>query len=228
MSPRTEKQLEQLKSQRKEQILLAALKLFSVKGYQNTSIDAIAKKAKFSKGLLYHYFDNKEDLLNAVVIYSIKDASEMGDLLLKRAKDKSPNEVFSMMIDLFFGMLAEQKDLWKLTLSLAAQVTAIPSVHTSILEVYKKMIGQLELLFILLDYENPKKEALLLGAILDGISIQYIIFEKDYPIHDVKEMLIKKYTNHESKKQISSICFCSNTSQQLFLCANSQRNYQKS
>ena len=58
MSPRTGKQLEQLKSQRKEQILLAALKLFSVKGYQNTSIDAIAKKAKFSKGLLYHYFDN--------------------------------------------------------------------------------------------------------------------------------------------------------------------------
>lgn len=195
MSPRTTKQLEQLKKERKEQIILAALHLFGDKGYQNTSISAIAKKAKLSKGLLYNYFASKEDLLNEVVVYALKDASEMGEILLQETQNKTPNEIFKLMVSLFFTMLTEQKDVWKITLSLASQVTQIPSVHASIIKVYNNMLSQLEMLFKLLQYENPKKEAMLLGAILDGISIQYIIFGKDYPLDDLKEMLVKKYIN---------------------------------
>jgi len=187
MSPRTKKQLNQLKLVRKEQILLVALALFGNKCYQNTSISDIAKKAKLSKGLLYNYFDSKEDLLNEVVVYALKDASKMGEILLQEAKHKTPNEIFELMLSLFFTMLTDQKDLWKITLSLASQVTEIPSVHNSLIKVYNNLIGQLEMLFKLLQYENPKKEAMLLGAILDGISIQFVIFGKDYPLEDLKK-----------------------------------------
>jgi len=193
MSPRTPKQLEALKQTRKEQILLASLDLFSDKGYQNTSINDIAKKAGLSKGLLYNYFESKEVLLNEVVIYAFKDATEMSAQIFEASKDKSPQEVFVIMVASFFDMLKEQKDLWKLTISLAVQVSAIPSVHKSILQVYHVLLQQLESIFVLLDYPNPKQEAMLLGAIIDGISIQYLLFGGNYPLDELKNLIIEKY-----------------------------------
>jgi AcrR family transcriptional regulator len=47
---------------RRNEILQAALKLFSQKGYHQTSINEIAKEAQFSVGSLYGFFKNKEDL----------------------------------------------------------------------------------------------------------------------------------------------------------------------
>lgn len=200
MSPRTKQQLEILKEARKEQIILAALDLFAKDGYLSTSISAIAKKAKLSKGLLYNYFDSKEDLLNEVVIFAFQDATEMSETIFKSVEGKSSEEVFIILVESFFSMLKDQKELWKLTISLAVQVSAIPSVHSSIMKIYKNLLGQLEMLFTLLKYENPKKEAMLLGAIIDGVSIQYILFGKEYPIDEIKEMIISKYLTQKKQK----------------------------
>jgi hypothetical protein len=49
------------------------------------------------------------------------------------------------------------------------------------------------MLFTLLGSENPRKEALLLGAVTDGISIQYMIFGEEYPLEELQEMIINKY-----------------------------------
>ncbi len=43
-------------------IVESALDLFNVNGYAGTSISMIAEKAQLSKGILYHYFQNKDDL----------------------------------------------------------------------------------------------------------------------------------------------------------------------
>lgn len=51
----------------KQQIIKGvALELFAEKGYEATSVNAIAKKAAISKGLLYHYFSSKEELLKVI------------------------------------------------------------------------------------------------------------------------------------------------------------------
>lgn len=43
-------------------ILQVALSVFMRKGYQGSSLSAIAGRAKVTKGGIYHYFDSKEDL----------------------------------------------------------------------------------------------------------------------------------------------------------------------
>jgi TetR/AcrR family fatty acid metabolism transcriptional regulator len=48
-------------------IIDAALKVFSTKGYAETRMADIAKEAKLSYGLIYHYFENKEKLFDAIV-----------------------------------------------------------------------------------------------------------------------------------------------------------------
>ncbi|WP_281201079.1 TetR/AcrR family transcriptional regulator [Orenia metallireducens] len=44
-----------------------AFKLFICKGYQGTSLNAIAKKSGLTKGGIYHYFDSKENLYYQVL-----------------------------------------------------------------------------------------------------------------------------------------------------------------
>lgn len=45
--------------ERRAQLLTLGLRLFSTRAYDEVSIDAIAKEAGVSKGLLYHYFGGK-------------------------------------------------------------------------------------------------------------------------------------------------------------------------
>ncbi len=48
---------------RREQILNAAAKLFVTKGYDNASVDEIAREAGLSKGSIYWYFKSKLEIL---------------------------------------------------------------------------------------------------------------------------------------------------------------------
>ena len=50
---------------REQQMLDAAVQVFSVNGYHETSMDAIAAMAEISKPMLYLYYGSKEDLFGA-------------------------------------------------------------------------------------------------------------------------------------------------------------------
>jgi len=51
----------------RKQILDAALKLFSHRGYGATSVIDIAAQAKLSKGNVYHHFEDKESIFRALL-----------------------------------------------------------------------------------------------------------------------------------------------------------------
>lgn len=59
------------------EIIKIALDLFLEKGYDQTKISHIMKAANLSKGGMYHYFDSKESILDAVIEYAL--AEEMSD-----------------------------------------------------------------------------------------------------------------------------------------------------
>ncbi|MDP9168411.1 MAG: TetR/AcrR family transcriptional regulator [Actinomycetota bacterium] len=50
---------------REQQMLDAAVQMFSVNGYYETSMDAIAAQAEISKPMLYLYYGSKEELFGA-------------------------------------------------------------------------------------------------------------------------------------------------------------------
>lgn len=51
--------------ERRDQILDTALRVFSEKGYNGASIRDIAREVGVTEGLLYHYFESKEQILHA-------------------------------------------------------------------------------------------------------------------------------------------------------------------
>jgi AcrR family transcriptional regulator len=58
---------EQLKQRRPGEIIGAAFEEFKQKGYAATRLDDVAKRVGVSKGTIYLYFSNKEELFRAVV-----------------------------------------------------------------------------------------------------------------------------------------------------------------
>ncbi len=55
------------KDQRRSQILSAAKRVFSSRGYHDATIGEVAKAARVSYGSVYWYFDSKEALLQALM-----------------------------------------------------------------------------------------------------------------------------------------------------------------
>ena len=70
MKPRWERR----KDARPQELLAAALDLFVERGFASTRLEDVAKRAGVSKGTLYLYFTNKEELFKAVVRESIVPA----------------------------------------------------------------------------------------------------------------------------------------------------------
>jgi AcrR family transcriptional regulator len=53
---------EREKERRRQQIIVAAKRVFSEKGFNKATMEDIAKEAELSPGTLYLYFKNKEEL----------------------------------------------------------------------------------------------------------------------------------------------------------------------
>ncbi|MCX7709143.1 MAG: TetR/AcrR family transcriptional regulator [Clostridia bacterium] len=61
---------------REEEIISAAEKVLCEKGFDDASMDEIAREAQFTKRTLYQYFANKEDLYFAVILRGFKKLAE--------------------------------------------------------------------------------------------------------------------------------------------------------
>jgi AcrR family transcriptional regulator len=64
---------------RTEQILDAAFRVFSMRGYHNTTVDDIAGEAGLSKGTCYQYFPGKEDIFIATMERSLDTILDEAD-----------------------------------------------------------------------------------------------------------------------------------------------------
>lgn len=56
------------RERRRQQIMIAAKRVFSQKGFNKTTMEDIAKEAELSPGTLYLYFKNKDELFSSLTI----------------------------------------------------------------------------------------------------------------------------------------------------------------
>jgi TetR/AcrR family transcriptional repressor of mexJK operon len=68
-------------NEKHDQILQAALEMFSEHGYERTSLDKIARAANVSKQTIYSHFDSKVALLKAAIEEKCREAMVTGDAL---------------------------------------------------------------------------------------------------------------------------------------------------
>ncbi|MGE7544179.1 TetR/AcrR family transcriptional regulator [Sporosarcina newyorkensis] len=64
---------------RRQEIMLAAEKSFTLFGYKATTMDQVAKIANVGKGTIYTFFSNKEELFHSIVWRMVKEMRDMAE-----------------------------------------------------------------------------------------------------------------------------------------------------
>lgn len=83
------------RSDRRADILSAALQCFVDRGFYGTAIPEIAKRAGVAAGTIYHYFDSKEALVNALFRHWKTEVAQR--VFTKFPYDAAPREQFRVM-----------------------------------------------------------------------------------------------------------------------------------
>lgn len=97
----------------RERVIEAALELFGERGYDAASIADIGDRAGIAKSVLYHYFDSKAQLYEAVLESETRD-------VLERVAAAVPTDPAAPRvragIDAYLEFLAERPATWRLFL----------------------------------------------------------------------------------------------------------------
>jgi AcrR family transcriptional regulator len=112
-----EKEIIQIETETQDEILLAALRLFTEKGYFNTSLLDIAEAAGIkTTTVLYQYFENKQMI--AVMLYdNILDSLNISVDEVRRRNQKS-SEQLRGIVDLLFKLTDDAPYLMRFLLIL--------------------------------------------------------------------------------------------------------------
>ena len=107
MAPRSEESNTQIKDDRQKQILSSALKVFIHKGFAAAKMSDIATEAGISYGLMYHYFQSKEEIYAELV----KDAIDSSRCVIEQVKadDKEPIDKMRALVARIFKSVGQQQ-----------------------------------------------------------------------------------------------------------------------
>jgi AcrR family transcriptional regulator len=83
---------------RKQEILLAAAKLFREKTFLGTTLDEVASKVNINKATIYFYFKSKEQLLYEIVAGALEELIKNAQAII--STDASPIEKMESLIRL--------------------------------------------------------------------------------------------------------------------------------
>ncbi len=177
----------------KEKLLTAALKVFAANGYHGSSVADIAKQAKVSKALFYHYFDSKKELL---IIFAKQRLEEWTPLIENLETIKDPKERIVFLIDFVLSELEIRSDWLRFLYMLYLSTEGTAAIREA-MQKYKMWFDRLftaeRQLYKDLGYADPDDEATYLRSVLQGISLEYLLSGKNYPLKTMKEKIIMRY-----------------------------------
>ncbi len=170
----------------------AALKIFSEKGYRGTSISEIASESGTSKGLIYNYFKSKDDLLAEIMNEGYRKI--FGKFTLN--KNLTPKENLMNLVNITFDIMDEMKEVFRVYFSIFMKKDIFNLLREEMNELSKPVMDDFTKLMSQLGFENPLAEAYFFRFILDGISINYLMFPEEFPkeycINRFKEIYLTK------------------------------------
>ena len=187
MSPRSAKQFDDIRKQKKELIMGVALELFAENGFHATSISQIAKKAGISKGLTYNYFESKKEILDELITHGFDSIFENFDI---NHDGTLTEKEFIFFIKQNFKLLRDNMKHWKLFFSLMLQ----PQVADTFSKDYQEK--GLPMIQILSDFiksqgsKDPEGDLMAISAMLEGAFLYSVVAPDVFPVEIMEEKII--------------------------------------
>jgi AcrR family transcriptional regulator len=100
------------RDERRAQLLIAALEVFTVAGYHSAAMDEIADKAQVSKPVLYQHFPSKLDLYLAVLDLHIDSLVFAIQKAIASTRENSSR--VAATVDAYFGFIDSEGEAFRL------------------------------------------------------------------------------------------------------------------
>jgi AcrR family transcriptional regulator len=175
----------------KEKILQEALKLFSVKGYAETSTDEIIMNSGISKGLLFYHYENKDGLLKTILEHAWEIIQGSCDIDIS---DKSPGRALRAIIRQMAGSLKRDYYYWKVYTAVLLNTELSKKFEITLHNpsmAYRNLTIDL---FRKLDKKNPERWAFSFDIHFKGIYFGYISEPESFPLEQAKQVMIDMFT----------------------------------
>ncbi len=133
--------------ERKEAIVNTAATLFAREGYNGASVADLAKRGKFSKSLIYHYYQSKDDILFDVMISHVRALEEAATEAT--AGVEPPARKLRELAHRFMALYVGAADRHKVLLNdldhlPKARRTEIVAVQRRLIEIVQKLLVEIE------------------------------------------------------------------------------------
>lgn len=174
-------------SETRQRIIKSAVGLFARFGYHKTTVSEIAQVAGVTTGALFHHFNSKEDLLNAVVEWLSRGIHAYSEHLKKETKPS-----FATISDMLRLMCSHYEKYPEATICLAMLATEFSGSHhpmeEQIRSVYEVFVRALTpILATNPKVKNPRAAAVAFIGAVQGIAIQAIMREKEFNIRTLAD-----------------------------------------
>lgn len=187
MSPRTSKQFDKIRQEKKELIMEVSLELFAENGFHATSISQIAKKANISKGLVYNYFESKKELLDALIDHGFDSIFQNFNI---NQDGILTEEEFAFFIKQNFQLLRKNLKHWKLFFLLMLQ----PQITDNFSKDYEeKGAPMFQILFKFIKSQgsnDPEGDLMAISAMLEGAFLYTIVAPDVFPMDILEDKII--------------------------------------
>ena len=199
-----------LQSDKKNNILMAAVKVLTKKGYYSSTMDDIVAESKMSKGAIYHYYSSKKDVYLAVIDMWENQTQE---LLAPAGDEKSSANAIKELFNLLAKQLKIDGSFFNCLPTLWAIARHDDDFKKKMQKVYNRFQRFIELIilkgieskeFVNLRPNNAQTSALSLILNFEGIfwfnifSSKYVDAEKY--IDEVSSYILYVYTQKEGEK----------------------------
>jgi AcrR family transcriptional regulator len=148
---------------KKQDILDAALRLFTENGARATSTKSIAAEADTSEALIFKHFGSKDNLLEEIIKKGYQLAARETNPHLK---GQSPREYLANMIELPIILTKSNPDFWRMQYKIMPLNPISSRYHDNFM---RPSLDRLTKCFEELEYAEPDLEAELLLIHIDGV-----------------------------------------------------------
>jgi AcrR family transcriptional regulator len=128
---------------RRQQVLDAAYTCFAQNGFYETTMQDIAREAGVSYGVVYHYFQSKEDVIEA----SWKASHEAREVRFRKAMEKTTiPDVLAEFLDTSVSRLEQPESIleMRLRVQLFGEALINPRISEKLLGVWDEVFEMLE------------------------------------------------------------------------------------
>ena len=134
------------KEARQSQIMEAAMKVITHKGFSNARIDDIVNEAGLSKGAIYHHYDGKKDLFLALIDHW--ETQTFPNFYSRNGKERSASDTLRDFSEEIIKVFKTRSYVFQVEVEFWSLANQDDEIRKRSQELYEKIINLFELVII--------------------------------------------------------------------------------